>query len=522
MKYDRSGFSEELQIGDQVLVRNLSERGGTGKLRPFYEEEVHVIVEKLTDLPAFKVKQMQGDKIRTLHQNHLKKCQLSHNPTPLPSKTSTQKSNEMIPEESTHQTSEEEEELQENLGILTKIWKGRRTRNLISKQATSKQPTILNGTKDDKPKGTHTTASQLESGANQQDLMTFSSDDEEEDHLMAEQTNERTSQDLVNSGDAVYTDDSGDVNQIDGPDESGDVTHADEMASQTRCSPSDDSDSPASYSDDSDTGTVHSVDDSRVQVTNAVHSEDSEGLVSHGLNYSAGVVHTPHEPDEPTMGDGEIDIVELNDPVSVVSTHSELDEPTAGDRELNLNEFDDSDGAVYADDSGDVNQIDGPAESRDVTHANEMASQTCCSPSDDSDGPASYSDDSDTGTVHSVNDSRVQVTNAVHSEDSEGLASHGHTYSGGAGYTPLGTESNEEDERVTTTIDGDDKDERDGTDADDEAEGARQNDSNSFSFDNYAGTLLLTRQPRKRFPKKIFTYNERGVPSYEPVPTNKQ
>ena len=199
-----------------------------------------------------------------------------------------------------------------------------------------------------------------------------------------------------------------------------------------------------------------------------------------GSTIRPGVVYTSHEPDEPTVGDGEIDIVELNDPVSVVSTHSELDEPTAGDRELNLNEFDDSDGAVYADDSGDVNQIDGPDESGDVTHANEMASQTCCSPSDDSDGPASYSDDSDTGTVHSVDDSRVQVTNAVHSEDSEGLASHGHTYSGGAGYTPLGTESNEEDERVTTTIDGDDKDERDGTDADDEAEGARQNDSNSF------------------------------------------
>ena len=66
-----------LKPGDQVLMHNLSQRGGPGKLRSYWEPDVHVVVEVKGDIGLAYVIRSGKDKsskVRVIHKNHLLLC----------------------------------------------------------------------------------------------------------------------------------------------------------------------------------------------------------------------------------------------------------------------------------------------------------------------------------------------------------------------------------------------------------------------------------------------------------------
>ena len=74
--YDRKLLSSVLQPNDHVLVHNLSERGGAGKLRAHWEDQIHSIVrQRGPDSPVYEVKPNTGTgPTRVLHRNLLLPC----------------------------------------------------------------------------------------------------------------------------------------------------------------------------------------------------------------------------------------------------------------------------------------------------------------------------------------------------------------------------------------------------------------------------------------------------------------
>lgn len=73
--YDKKTYGAQLHPGNRVLLRNLTERGGPGKLRSHWEDTVYVVVsQKSPNIPVYEVKPERGGKSRTVHRNLLLPC----------------------------------------------------------------------------------------------------------------------------------------------------------------------------------------------------------------------------------------------------------------------------------------------------------------------------------------------------------------------------------------------------------------------------------------------------------------
>ena len=70
-RYDAKCKAVSLTIGDRVLVRNVSERGGTGKLRSWWEQKIYEVVEMKESVPVYTVRTIDGKITKTVHRNML-------------------------------------------------------------------------------------------------------------------------------------------------------------------------------------------------------------------------------------------------------------------------------------------------------------------------------------------------------------------------------------------------------------------------------------------------------------------
>ena len=81
-----------LYEGDRVLVRNLSDRVGPGKLRPYWEQEIYVVTQKRKDMPVYEVRpESRGGRSRVLHRILLLPCSYLPVEAPISTSKRTQK-----------------------------------------------------------------------------------------------------------------------------------------------------------------------------------------------------------------------------------------------------------------------------------------------------------------------------------------------------------------------------------------------------------------------------------------------
>jgi hypothetical protein len=88
--YDRKVQGRDLQPGDRVLLRNLTPRGGPGKIQSYWEDQVYKVKErKADDSPVYQISPENGKgRDRVVHRNLLLPC--DYLPVDQPSATNLQ------------------------------------------------------------------------------------------------------------------------------------------------------------------------------------------------------------------------------------------------------------------------------------------------------------------------------------------------------------------------------------------------------------------------------------------------
>ena len=75
-QYNKKARGVGIVEGDKVLLRNDNEKGGTGKLKNYWEKGVYVVEKKHPDLPIYTIKLEDGSskKAKVVHRNNLMAC----------------------------------------------------------------------------------------------------------------------------------------------------------------------------------------------------------------------------------------------------------------------------------------------------------------------------------------------------------------------------------------------------------------------------------------------------------------
>lgn len=68
-RYDAKVRENTLEIGDEVLLRNLGR--GPGRLKDRWASIPYVIVSQLPGIPVYRIQPKGGGKMKTIHRNHL-------------------------------------------------------------------------------------------------------------------------------------------------------------------------------------------------------------------------------------------------------------------------------------------------------------------------------------------------------------------------------------------------------------------------------------------------------------------